>query len=123
MADEGAEVRIVASPPTGGEVDFLLSLAAVLVRQNRLDEGLTLAEACCAIAEDDENALKFLCYARLKNKDYRGCLAACDKLTIGSSKPPTAAFYLLRGKALYALGQIRRAAATIGDYQRAIRLK
>ena len=115
------EAKIVATARSSGEVDFLLSLAAVLIRQNRGSEGLVLAEACYAMAEEDENALRFLCYARLKNKDYRGCLAASERLLNNSSKPAAAAFYLLRGKAFYALGQAELAANAIDTYARATR--
>ncbi len=112
------EAGILAAEPRGGEVDFMLSLAAVLLRQNRLSQALKLAEACSVVAENDRNVLKFLCYARLQNGDHRGCLAVANKLNGDSVKISGPPFYLLCGKAFFASGQMAEATRSIEEYRR-----
>jgi len=96
-------------------VDFLFASAGVFLRQNQLKEALVLAEAAHLIGGVSPQAVKFLSYVRLKNKDFKGCLELINTLPNTNER----VIQLLKGLALFALGNREQSRVAINNYKRA----
>lgn len=99
------------------QTEGLRVLADVYLDQGQTDKARTLLEALRVLAPQNVGVIRALSYAHLLAGRYEEALATTDALLrLDAAMPDNAPALLIRGKALWALGQATEARDSLRRY-------